>query len=61
MFLEISERWGRGIGEVDGDFFKFTVKNTAKHVQRVGAYAVIFAKAVELTSTEMVVFDELVL
>ena len=61
MFLEISVGRFCVIGEIDGDFFNGTVENFAKRVERIGADILIFAQTTQLSSTEVIILEQLIL
>ena len=48
-------------GKIDGDFFNTAIENFAKRVERIGADILIFAQTTQLPSTEVIIFEQLIL
>lgn len=49
------------VGEIYGDFFDTAIENSAKRVEGIGADILIFAQTAQLSGTEMIILQKLIL
>lgn len=49
------------VGEIDSDFFNGTVEDFAKLIYGIGINIAVIPQTIQLTSTKVIVFEQLVL